>query len=209
MKRNYTALEVSGQGQVGRSLAVIASYVLSRNDGNYEGLFDSRLNNPYPNATGLYDVVYQFPNGDGLLPNDRTHVLKLSGTYRVPAGLTVGVVALAESGTPISEFGGTPVGPPYGGFIGERGSHGRTPTLWDLNFRVGYEPTILAGRQFRPLLTVDFFHVASQRKAVRYNETHYGKLDDSGNQINPNPNFGMPTGFQSPMAVRLGVQAGW
>ena len=206
MERNYSAVELSCQGRVGRALTLIGSYVLSRNYGNYEGLFDSRLNNPYPNATGLYDVVDQFVNADGLLPNDRTHVFKLSGSYDARHGLTLGAVTLLESGTPVSEFGGTPIGPPYGAFIGPRGSHGRTPALWDVNLRFAYAPPFLFGRRVRPTFTVDVFHLASQRKPVRFDEVHYRALDAAGNQINPNPNYGEPTAFQPPMAVRVGFQ---
>ena len=46
------------------------------------------------------------------------------------------------SGTPISEFGGTDVPAPYFGFIGARGSHGRTPTIGDLSPRFGYQPRL-------------------------------------------------------------------
>src|SRR5262249_15348574 len=47
MTRRYSALEISCQGRAGTDLTFLASYVLSRTYGNYEGLFDSRLNNPY------------------------------------------------------------------------------------------------------------------------------------------------------------------
>jgi hypothetical protein len=206
MTRRYLALETEARGQVGERLWLLGSYVLSRNSGNYEGLFDSRYNNPYPNTTGLYDVVDALVNADGPLPNDRTHVLKLSGSYRAVAGLTLGFAGSWQSGTPLSELGGTAFGPPYVGFIGRRGSAGRTPSVWDLDARITWAvPT--RGQRWHPRLMLDFFHIASKREAVRYDEVHYSSLDAAGNEANPNPNYGKPTAFQPPMAIRLGFES--
>jgi hypothetical protein len=209
MKRNYTALEVSWQGQASRSLMFVGSYVLSRNAGNYEGLFDSRFNNPYVNATGLYDVPDILVNAYGPLPNDRTHALKLSGSYRAARGLTLGAIGVWESGTPMSELGGTAIGGMYTGYIYPRGSAGRTPSIWDLSLRASYQPSFATRGAARPKLMLDIFHLASQRRAVRYDEVHYRALDPSGNQTDLNPNYGMPIAFQPPMAVRLGLEAGF
>jgi hypothetical protein len=207
MTRRYSALEFSYQGQAGENLSLLASYVLSRTRGNYEGLFDSRLGNPYPNATGLYDVVDQLVNATGLLPNDHTHVLKLAASRRIGSKVTVGAVGIVESGMPVSELGGASIGPPYYRFIGARGSHGRTPTLWDLNLRVGYALPHGSGQRFIPKLTLDFFHVASARSALRYDEVHYRALDSSGNEIDPNPSYRTALAYQPPMKVRLGMEA--
>jgi hypothetical protein len=54
---------------------------------------------------------------------------------------------------------------------------------------------------------LDFFHIASKREAVRYDEVHYSSLDAAGNEANPNPNYGKPTAFQPPMAIRLGFES--
>lgn len=209
MTRRYTALEISLQGQSGGDLSYLASYVLSRNFGDHEGLFDSRLNNPFPNATGLYDVIYQTTHASGHLPNDRTHEFKLAGSYRIGYGLTVGAVGEVASGTPVSEFGGTPIGSPYFAFIGPRGSHGRTPAVWNLDLRIGYQPRLAIAGRAHTRVTLDLLHVASQRKAIRYDEVHYRALDGGGGELDPNPNWRMPIAFQPPMAVRLGVEAGF
>ena len=209
MSRRYSALELTCQGQVGRRVSLLASYVLSRNRGNFEGLFDSRLGNPYPNTTGLYDFVQQMFNATGLLPNDHAHVLKIAASAPIGHGFTVGAVGVAESGMPVSEFGATNLGFPYFGFLGARGSHGRTPSVWDLNLRVGYEPAFVANGRWHPRFSLDAFHLASPRKPVRYDDVHYRLLDSSGNQIDPNPTYRMPTAYQPPMAVRLGMEVGF
>jgi carboxypeptidase family protein len=206
MKRNYTALELACQGHVSKSLNVVASYVLSRNYGNYEGLFDSRYNNPFPNTTGLYDITEGLVNAEGLLPNDRTHVLKLSESYLVGHGFTAGAIATWESGAPVSELGAaTTLG--YSIYLRQRGTAGRTPSLWDLDVRLGYSPPSgLVGR-WHPRLTLDAYHVASQRKATRLDELHYRSQDGSGNQTDPNPTYLQPISYQPPMAMRLGFES--
>jgi len=36
---------------------------------------------------------------------------------------------------------------------------------------------------------------------------HYRALDSSGNEIDPNPNYGAPLAYQPPMKIRLGLEA--
>ena len=72
----------------------------------------------------MFDFPDLMANGDGLLPNDRTHVLKASGFYRFVSGLNVGASVLWQSGTPLSEFGGSAVGYPYKVFLRQRGTAG-------------------------------------------------------------------------------------
>jgi hypothetical protein len=205
MKRTYSALEVTFQQRILDGLSVLASYVLSRNDGNYAGLFDSEIGNPYPNATGVFDTVDGLVNGEGLLPNDRTHVFKLSGSYRLGAGVSLGASGVWESGTPLNEFGSDPLGPPYQAFLQERGTVGRTPTIWDVSMRITYGPSLFAGNRWRPRLTADFLHIGSQREAVNYDQVHYANVDSEGNQIYPNPTYGRAIAYQPPMVVRLGL----
>jgi len=49
-------------------------------------------------------------------------------------------------------------------------------------------------------------HVASQRKAVVYDQQHFFGLDENGTPADANPNYGRATRYQPPMAVRLGVE---
>jgi hypothetical protein len=203
--RNYSALELS-YARTEERMSVLASYVLSRTYGNYSGVFDSDVASAVPNCNPSFDVLELLDRGEGLLPNDRTHVLKLSGRYDLGRGATVGAVALWESGTPLNDFGASRFGWPVVSFLRQRGTAGRTPTIWDLNLRVGYEPRFAAAWRWRPRLTVDVFHVASRRQAVNYDQVHYFAVDAEGNQTTPNPTYGLPTRYQPPMAVRLGVE---
>ncbi|HJW10019.1 MAG TPA: TonB-dependent receptor [Holophagaceae bacterium] len=79
------------------------SYTWSRLEGNYEGVVSSSNGQPDGNITASFDY---FPYvGYGLLPLDRTHVVKFFGSYRWDFGknaLNAGYNWTFQSGTPIS-----------------------------------------------------------------------------------------------------------
>ncbi|MBP1772926.1 MAG: TonB-dependent receptor [Holophagaceae bacterium] len=81
------------------------SYTWSRLEGNYEGVVSSSNGQADGNITASFDY-YPFV-GYGLLPNDRTHVVKLFASHRFDlAGgdLNIGVNWTYQSGTPVSLF---------------------------------------------------------------------------------------------------------
>jgi len=209
MQREYLALELSLAGQRG-PLSVLASYVLSRTHGNYTGLFDSNVNFDYPGDNHYPDLVEQIPNSTGLLPNDRRHALKLSGSYRFDWGLTAGTFVAWQSGTPLSRFGSTDWGPPWYVFLDERGTAGRTPALLDLNLRLAYNLPGLFGSTLRPKVLLDVFHIGNRRTAVYYDQIAFTGVDpNTGKQRDPNPNYLAPIQFQPPTTVRLGLVIGF
>ena len=208
--REYAALELSF-GRIRRTgINFLVSYVLSRNTGNYPGLFNSDFNYPLPNANGSFDHPEMLENGSGLLPNDRTHGFKSWGSYRFGFGLTAGASFFWMSGTPLSEFGACPTAPaPFQCFLQQRGTNGRMANLWDLNLRLTYEPLGSSEARWQPRLTLDVFHIGNERTPVSYEQVHFFGRDEAGNQINPNPIYGLPTRYQPPMAVRLGLEVGF
>ena len=79
------------------------SYTWSRLEGNYEGVVSSSNGQADGNITASFDY-YPYV-GYGLLPNDRTHVIKLYASHRFDfAGgdLNVGFNWTYQSGTPVS-----------------------------------------------------------------------------------------------------------
>jgi hypothetical protein len=180
----------------------MASYVLSKNYGNYEGLFDAITHSEFPNENSALNNPSLAPtNTTGLLPNDRTHLFKFSGSYRLSFGMVFGVSFIAQSGTPLSDFAALWYGIK---FLSPRGSEGRTPSIWDLNARVMYELNFLSSWQTK--LILDVFHIASQQEAVDISQFHYWDLDENGNPTNPNPSYGKAYRYQRPMSVRLGIE---
>ena len=205
-RREYSALELTLEKFGGRKFNFIASYVLSRNYGNYNGIADLDLVGTYsPNVGGQFDLPEKMANSLGLLPNDRTHVFKFSGSYRWPIGLTLGTSVLWESGTPLSEWGGGSI-PGYLFLIRPRGSGGRTPSILDVNFRLMFELAKVKKISWLPRIFLDVFHVASKRTPIGFDQIHYHNLDADGNQIDPNPTYGAAIRFFPPMSARLGME---
>ena len=203
--RVYKALEFTVEGQPTARSGYLASYVLSENTGNYMGLYNTDYNIPGPNVNAAFDIPDTMPNGDGLLPNDRTHVLKGSGFYRFVSGLNVGASLLWASGTPLNEFGGTtPAG--WYSFLRKRGTAGRTPSIFDLSLRLDYTFLRNSPGRWKPRLILDVYHLFSGRKPVDYDQVHYFNEDADGNQIDPNPTYGMVKQYYPPTTARLGLE---
>jgi hypothetical protein len=207
-RRDYLAFEVAVERSWGRTFNLLASYVLSRNYGNWLGLYYQEDGIAVPNAGPQFDYLALLSrNATGPLPNDRTHVFKLNAAYRFDFGLTCAASFLWETGTPLSEYAGN-----YGGGgnwvtnLVPRGSAGRLPSLWDLNVRFAYTPSFLYVARLRPRFIVDVFHLGSQRQVTEQDELHYLDTDENGNPVDPSATYGLPMKFQPPMSVRLGME---
>jgi hypothetical protein len=198
-KREYRGFVLTAERTGARHLNFIASYVLSENEGNYPGLFNSDFGIPFPNANGSFDFVESTVDSDGLLPNDRTHAFKFAGSYRIDIGLTIGTYLMWASGTPRSVFRGN-FFPMI--FAKPRGTDGRTPSIWDLNFRVAYDIGWVSEGRWQPRLLLDIFHVGSRREPVEFDQLE--SYDTDG--LDLNPNFGLATRYQPPTAMRLGIE---
>jgi hypothetical protein len=200
-KRTYAALELSLTGGWSR-LRYRTSYVLSRSHGNYSGLFDSDQGIANPGkVTGFY-IPEQAVNTEGLLPNDRPHVLKLSAAYETGFGLAPGVFLAWMSGTPINDWVLIPPGYPV--FLAPRGTAGRTPAVWDLNLRLAYAVPWQLNAEGR--IVLDFLHLGNPQQTVTVDQWHYFGRDPAGNPTLPNDQYLGPTGYQPPMTVRVGVE---
>jgi hypothetical protein len=205
-RREYSALELTLEKFGGRKFNFIASYVLSRNYGNYNGIADLDIVSTYsPNVGFQFDMPEQMANSLGLLPNDRTHMFKFSGSYRLGTSLTIGTSILWGSGTPLSEWGGG-LTPGSLWLIRPRGTLGRTPSIFDVNFRLTFDLAKAKKIDWLPRIFLDVFHVGSRRTPIGYDQIHYRNLDENGNQIDPNPTYGAAIRFFPPMSARLGLE---
>jgi hypothetical protein len=176
------------------------SYVLSRNYGNFEGIY----NGGTPNVGPEYDFAATYDNNSvGLLANDRTHNFKVHGAYRFDFGLTAAFSFSWTSGTPLSELANKGF---YRVYVVPRGSVGRMPSLWDLNMRVVYAMPFVVRNNLNPKLIVDVFHLGSQRTVVQQSQFHYLEYDSQGTPITPDPRYGLPLSFQPPMSIRMGME---
>lgn len=211
-KRTYTALEVTLRTQ-GRRLSGLLSYVYSESRGNYPGLFIAdagglRGGSFGPNNNQLTYFPAQSVNAEGPLPNDRPHVLKLSGSYAATDRIQAGVVFAVQSGIPLSELGRVTGGFNAPLFLSPRGSQGRTPTTWDLNLRLAYR---VAGGRF----VLDLLNLGNPQAVVNVDQRRFnsavGSPFDSyeelvANQRGERPAYGSAVAYQPPFQLRVGVE---
>jgi hypothetical protein len=205
MTRNYLALELTFQKVYSDPFNFFISYVLSRNYGNYQGLFDSENGSFAGNFTTTFDYLEMVEKSTGLLPYDRTHSIKFNGSYRFDFGLSIGATFSWISGTPLNEYG---VGTENHSriFLKPRGTAGRTPSIWDINLRLAYDLPSFSLINYNARLIVDVFHIASRKEPVTYDQIHYLGVDENGTQILPNPTYGQPTRYFPPMSLRIGME---
>jgi hypothetical protein len=200
-QRDYRALVITVERHGGEHFNFIASYVLSKDYGNYGGIFDAVYHTSFPNSSSAFnDLNTARRNAAGLVSNDRTHVFKFSGSYRILPELAAGLSFVAQSGTPLSEYLYTDQGVM---FLSPRGSAGRTPSVWDLSARVTYE--LPFSELWCPRLILDVFHIASQRKPVDLDQARR-YVDANGIIQWVNPTYGQAFRYQPPMSVRLGME---
>jgi hypothetical protein len=203
--RDYWSVELGVTRSGGPRLDFQASWVISRNEGNVPGLYPSDQGTGTAGNSISLRLEEQGPNSNGKLPNDRTHVFKLSGAYRFDHGVTLGMYGSWMDGTPLNEFGASSPGAGHNIFLVQRGSAGRTPSIWDLNLRCQYTPGSFGKRGVTPRFLVDFLHVGSEEEVVWNDQVRY-LGQENGNQINPNPNYGEALRYQPPMSVRVGME---
>ncbi len=199
--RIYKALEITMNKRFSNRWMMQGSYVLSRLQGNYEGLYSNDNGQLDPNITSKYDIPSLLVNGYGLLPNDRTHVFKLYGGYffeNIPLELSANFQL--QSGTPISALGADDA---YGlneGFAKVRGTAGRTPTTWALDIGAQYSFKLWKSNL---ALRADIFNITNEQRATAVNETY----NTDNTQPHQNyPYFGMETAHQQARRIRLAIR---
>jgi hypothetical protein len=204
-RHTYSALVFTFEKPVRGRLGFLASYVLSRTRGNYDGLYDFEQSTPFPNTGTQFDSPQQYLNNEGRLINDRPHIAKFSGSYAFDFGLTVGTAVAWMSGMPRNEFAVITDGPGNLAFLRPRGSAGRTGSVLDASIRLIYALRPWGGAAVRPKVYLDLFHLGNRRTPVRFDDVRYLALDENRIPSVPNPTYGRPELFQSPLSARLGV----
>jgi TonB-dependent receptor-like protein len=217
--RRYRAVQFAFQKRLRDNWQLFGSYVYSRDEGNYPGADGCCAN--------LTDIALRpefLENASGLLPNDRTHQVKLYGSYHWLFGLTSGFSSRYLSGSPISKLGSFPGFLGFGRrFVTARGSAGRTPDLFTLDLHLGY-PMRFGKSGISLELFADVFNVADSQKVTLVDETwtftEAAKTDDPHECGGPgtgdgtacpdgNPNWGGALAFQEPRTLRFGVRLSW
>jgi hypothetical protein len=232
---NYNAVEFSANKRLAHNWSLISSYRWSRLTGNFEGFFRNDNGQSDPGITSLYDYPTNDPTyaaigatrfgyvgdirflgtvGNGPLPLDRTHDVKLYGTYAFAMGLNLSAGLELESGAPLTALaahpaydtgGEIPLTPRGAGFQTSSGFLTRTP--WTRPVNAGASYNLKVGRRNLALIA-DAFNVFNTQTILDYNnfaELQFGV---------PNPDFGVAgvsgvvSGQQlaTPRQIRIGAR---
>ncbi len=212
--RKYVAVDLFAEHPFDGKWYGKVNYTWSRSRGNTEGQLNSDLAQADPATTVAYDFKEIEEYGTGLLPNDRTHVMKAFGYYAVTPEVSVGANLLVSSGRPRQCLGAYPdpadlAGSLYGklfhycpapGAAGDaatvpspRGTTGNMPWTKTLDLNVAYKPTWLAGLQ----LKADVFNVFNSQTASR-------ERDQSGTAST----YQMTTNYTDARSVKFSVEYG-
>lgn len=204
--RKYHAVNFTLEKNFDNGLYLRGNYTWSHSYGNYEGMVRSDNGQDDAGITTLYDFAGLVEGAYGDLPNDRRHSIKIFGAYEIAPGLQASLSGWYNSGRPINSFGVHPTDPfasLYGaesfydqGVFTPRGTRGRTPGVRNIDLGLKYE------RDFGPntlTFRADVFNV------FNYNTlTEVDEVADEESGV-ASPTYGLPTFFQSPRSVRLGV----
>jgi hypothetical protein len=251
-KRNYTAMELSVSRRFATRWLGSASYVLSRLYGNYPGLSNTdevrspTLGVTYGNAQtqsgtvvrngdaasrawDLDEILFDAKGNkgvDGLLPTDRTHVIKLYGSYTFKWGTEMAANFYGGSGTPISTYAWTINSIPI--FVKGRGDMGRTKALTQTDLMIAHELKIGEGKRIRfEANVINLFNQKTQRhifndlnrESLASSQMNLSKVDltkgfdyqalilaspDKANAYDPR--YGLTDLFNPGFAGRLGVK---
>ena len=246
----YHAVEVTANRRLRDNWLLLASYRWSRLFGNFEGFFRNDNGQSDPAITSLFDFPTNDPSyvrdgralgfrgdirylgtlGAGLLPNDRTHQVKLHGAY-FWRDLTVGIGMRAGSGAPLTAFAANPIYDSHGeipetprgaGIETVDGFRKRAPFAATLDLHLAY-PVRLPGRDQAIVLLLDAFNLLDNQDPLMYDfrtETAFRALNPNGplgaNGAQP---LGLAVGaqrnansfpaFRAPRALRFGVRYDW
>ena len=232
---DYNAVEFTANKRLADRWSLVSSYRWSRLTGNFEGFFRNDNGQSDPGISSLYDYPTNDPTytaigtpqfgytgdirllgsaGNGPLPLDRTHDVKLYGTYGFKMGLNLSLGLEVESGAPLTALAAHPVYDSGGeipltvrgaGFQTSDGFRTRTPWTKPVNAEASYDLRVGSGTL---QLIADAFNVFNTQTVLEYNsfsELRFGV---------PHPDFGragvsgVVSGQQlfTPRQFRVGVR---
>jgi hypothetical protein len=205
--RKYYAIELLLERLWDKKWYASFEYTWSQSYGNYEGWVRSDNGQDDAGITTLFDQPGLLDGAYGSLPNDRRHMVKIFGAYRINSEFQVGTNILVQSGRAINAFGVHPTdsfAADYGaesfyyqGVLAPRGSQGRTGWRHSIDLSLKYRPKWAKDRL---TLGVDVFNVMNQQEATEVDEI--AELNDGSLR----PQYLSPVSFQTPRYVRFSAE---
>jgi hypothetical protein len=171
--RKYYAVQLELERSYAEKWFGRFSYVWSQSYGNYEGSVYSDIGQTDAGITQLFDQPGLTDGSYGPQPNDRRHVFKAFGGYKVAKTLMLSGNFSLYSGRPINGLGLHPTdayarvygGSSYyvNGVLAPRGSFGRTPWVANLDLAARWKPSF---GQDKLEFGVDVFNVLNRQSTT-------------------------------------------
>lgn len=234
--RRYVGLEMHATERFSGNSQIFFSYLWSRLYGNYEGLYQQSAGQGNPNTNTAFDFGDFAINSYGPLTTDRTHQLKLYGSYQIPngfaSGLNVGIATHWYSGVPLAAMNRSFYG--YSNyFLTPRGGLGRGPADTEADLHLGYPISV---HHSRIEMIIDVFNLLNRQSATSLDLAYNAGSDPpctgipdalcngDGGLVNrsgttepvgrladprasaPNPHFMKPNSFTGQRSIRLGAR---
>ncbi len=202
--RYFRGLELDVTHRFADRFYLLASYLYSKLEGNFDGLVNQSVGQTMPGENYDFDYIDVVPNSYGRLALDRRHQFKLSGTYAFPFGLQAGINAFVFSGAPVSITGYAHLG--YPAYLEPRGLYGELPWTYNVDLHLEY-PFRFGAVSVVPI--VDVFNLTNVQQVTAIDQVYNTRPtgDQSPPYTNPtNPTFGMATAWQRPRLIRLGAR---
>ncbi|MCB1008531.1 MAG: TonB-dependent receptor [Acidobacteria bacterium] len=171
--RTYNGVEVNLKKRYSNNWQLYASYLWSKLEGNYDGVFQASTGQLDPNINSAFDYADFFINADGKLSNDRTHTVKVNGSYTFADGwaknLTLGLSAYWRSGTPLTAYGYSFGYSNWEYYLTPRGSLGRNPSDYEADLHIGY-PIQIGSTELQ--LMVDVFNLLDRQSTINQDQRY-------------------------------------
>jgi hypothetical protein len=171
--REYTGVELNLRKRYSEGWQMYASYLWSKLEGNYDGVFQASTGQLDPNINSAFDYADFFINAEGKLSNDRTHTFKVNTSYTVQQGpvegLNVGLSAYWQSGTPRTAYGYSFGYENWEYYLTPRGSLGRNPSEYEASLSLSY-PFKIGDNELSIML--DVFNLLDRQALTNYDQRY-------------------------------------
>jgi len=202
-RRKYTGVTLDLQKRYANRWYADANITFSKLSGNFDEDYGLALFNTssfLEDEPGWYTTD---PNRYGLMSQDRPVIFKLTGTYDLPIGVTVGGFLRVQSGTPWEARGATP-STTDGRYLQPAGTN-RLPTWTNFDLLAAYtfKPTDTLGVRLEARVQ----NVFNTQTVLSVDHTEYldpyvdgtpASTEGPQGTAHPNPNFGNATAWAAP-----------
>ncbi|HEY1910132.1 MAG TPA: TonB-dependent receptor [Vicinamibacterales bacterium] len=185
-QRTNNSVEFSVKKRYSDNWQLLASYVYSKLDGNYDGTFQQSTGQLDPNINSAFDYADFLVNAQGELSNEHKNQFKVDGSYVVSNhgvldGLSLGLSFHFLSGVPLTAFGYSQAYANWEYYLTPRGSLGYGPADYETDLHVNY-PIKLGNAKANVVLNV--FNLLNRQAPT--------VLDQRYNLVSDGPCAGVP-----------------